>query len=502
MNRRDNDSATNITSRTVLLIVSLLFIVLPFSFVSFPPSTDLPQQLGQIHLLAEILEGRTELYSINWFAPNNLVYLLLAASEFLFSPPLSGKIALIILVLLWVGSVFYLSWKRQRPMENAVLAAPFVYNQSLYWGFLNFLIGWPFFVLWLVQSSKPMDKRNWLFMLMLSLFLYGSHALWFLIGSFWLLLYSIIHWKTWKSFVSRMSCIVPIGVLSVVWYTMFSSTLKASYFETVPKWINNPIERLAPEYIVKSMLGGLRGNLEPVVSLIILGWIVLTFLTNRRQIKSKTDKTLLICSLFFAAIMLFAPERFMNTILLSERWFPCAIILLLLGLPAPAINKNLLRAAAITLLIVFSIQTARTWHLFEQKELSGLMDSLSRLPDRQRVLGLDFAKKSELVRGRPFLQMYAYSQVLKGAALNFSFAEHNSLIVRYKEPPEVKWTPLLDWFPEHLNYRDFSFFDYALVNAEVAMHSQLSSLKILDPVTNKGRWRLYRVVHGEKDSQR
>ena len=144
---------------------------------------------------------------------------------------------------------------------------------------------------------------------------------------------------------------------------------------------------------------------------------------------------------------------------------------------------------------MFSAETARRWYLFEERELSGLQASLKMLPEKQRVLGLDFVKRSEFLKGRPFLQVFAYAQVFKGGDLNFSFAEHASGIVRYKNPRKSSWTQSLEWSAERVNYRDFQFFDYALINGNAITHSWALSFELLEPVTENGRWRLYRIKH-------
>ena len=65
--------------------------------------------------------------------------------------------------------------------------------------------------------------------------------------------------------------------------------------------------------------------------------------------------------------------------------------------------------------------------------MSGLKEALSAVPSTPRVLGLDFVKESAFIKGRPFLQTVAYTQALKGGEINFSFAEHASGIVAYRE---------------------------------------------------------------------
>lgn len=398
-----------------------------------------------------------------------------------------------LLVLLWVGAIFLLASNRHRPFENAVLASTLVFNLTLYWGFLNFLIGWPFFALWLIHSLKQIDKKGWFLLVILSLLLYASHVMWFLLGSIWLLVYSLLHWKGWKSALYRLSSLAPIGIAASIWYPQLAFA-RFIRFDVAAYWITSPFQRLLPSYIVDSMFGGIKGHLEPSIALAILVWIVLALYSNRHNLKEKTDSQLLWCAAIFIAIMLFAPEKYLNTIYFSQRWFPCGVILLLIALPRPKFNRNVVLIVPITLLTIFSILTTKAWYLFEQRELSGLRNSLNKIPENQRVLGLDYVKTSSFIKGRPFLQIYAYAQALRGADLNFSFAEHSSGIVAYKKPRNVPWTLGLDWNAEEVRYKDLRYFDYVLINGSNEVHSRYSAIPYLRPVTLNERWHLYKVV--------
>jgi hypothetical protein len=451
--------------------------------------------MSQIRLLLLTLKGESNQYHIQWLAPNNLVYVLLSGTWFLFSPFLSGKITLVLLVILWAGAIFLLASSSHRPFENAVLALPLIFNLALYWGFLNFLIGWPVFALWFIQSQKPINKKSWLLLAILSVFLYASHALWFLIGSLWLFICVLLRWKGWKSVLYRLSSLAPIGIAASIWYPKLSSA-RVLRFDVAAYWITSPLQRLHPSYIVNSMFGGVKGYLEPFFASAILVWIILALYSNRYHLKEKTDSLLLFCAAIFIAIMLFAPEKYLNTIYFSQRWFPCGIISLLLALPPPRLifNKKIFLIISVALLAIFSIRTTQLWHLFDQKELSGLQSSLNEIPKNQRILGLDYIKASSFIKGRPLLQIYAYSQALKGADLNFSFAEHSSGIVAYKKQRNVPWTLGLDWNAEKVRYKDLKYFDYVLINGGNDIHSRFSTVPYLQPITLNERWRLYKVI--------
>jgi hypothetical protein len=476
-----------------LVVTAAVIALLPLLFVSFPPATDLPQHLGQVYLLTEVLGGNAGELTIDWYGPNNLIYALIAANALVLPPQFSGRVTMMILVLLWVGAAFHLARDRGRAAESAVLAVPLVYNACFYWGLLNFLIGWPFFVLWVSQSLKQVNKRRWVFLLLLSVLLYASHALWFLMGCVWLLVRSLYPWR-WKRAVYRLSTLVPVGLVAILWYSSLSSAREVAGFDTAPHWFVMPFARLAPDYLANTMFGGVRGALEPAAALVVLAWIALSFFSNRRRIKDATDLPLLAAAFLLTVIVLLGPDKFMNTILFSERWFPCAVILLILALPRPTVNMRLTRVAVLCALLLFSAQTARSWRFFQQRELSGLSESLEALPENQLVLGLDYVKTSRYIKGRPFLQIYAYAQAYKGGDLNFSFAQHSSGIVRYRSPRKYDWTPSLDFMPEMAKRGDFRYFDYVLVNGGGQLHLQLSDMPDLEPASQVGKWHLYRVI--------
>jgi hypothetical protein len=194
-------------------------------------------------------------------------------------------------------------------------------------------------------------------------------------------------------------------------------------------------------------------------------------------------------------VSLAAPDKYLNTISFASRWFPAAVVLLLLSLPRPKLHRAIAMAFPLTMIAAGALVTSSAWRGFERDELSGLNESLGAIPDSSSTLGLDFIKLSAYVRGRPFLQTFAYSQVLHGGELNFSFVLHGTGIVAIAEPPAFTWTPNLEWYPEAVDVRDFRQFDVALVNGTDEMHNTLRKLGVAVPMTFSGRWRAYRCVH-------
>ena len=188
------------------------------------------------------------------------------------------------------------------------------------------------------------------------------------------------------------------------------------------------------------------------------------------------------------------PDRHVNTVRFSQRWIPPAFSFLLLSMPTVKVGKNVMRVLMALITTGFFLFTAVSWKNFESEELLGLKVSLERLPEKSRVIGLSYIKESSLIKGRPFIQIFAYGQVYKGGELNFSFADFGPSLVVYREFRRKPWTRGLEWYPERVRRNDFSFFDYAIINASKELHLSIASDPHLHPVTDEGTWRLYEVL--------
>lgn len=485
-------------SRLFFILISLGLVLLPFLWVHYPPSSDLPQHVAQVRLFFEALDDPSGPYRIQWGAPNNLVYVLLGTGWAMGGPENAGRIALIFLAVLWTAEAAFLAARKGKPPETAVLVSVLVFNQSLYWGFFNFLVGWPVFILWFVLTTKKSDNpfrwKDFFLYAAVAFLLLQSHALWFALGTAWLVLYNLFRKTRAKAFAAKILGLLPCAIYSVLWYPTLSASRASAGFDTAAHWFQSPVERLFPTNLLNSVFGGLRGMTESVLFCGLAAWAGIALWENRSKLKDKIDRDLLLAACLLLGIAWLAPDKYMNTINFASRWLPCGLIMLLLAVPAPFAKPALRKLAAFGLLAAFTISTGLVWVRWEREEMSGLREALAAVPSTPRILGLDFVKESDLVKGRPFLQTFAYAQALKGGEVNFSFAEHASGIVAYKERRRVLWTPGLEWFAEKVKKTDFGYFDFALVNGNIDIHRILAGRKEITPVTLEGRWRLYRVV--------
>jgi hypothetical protein len=480
--------------RSWLALLCCLFVAAPFLFVTFPPITDLPQQSAQIRLFLETLHDPSgSLYKIQWFTPYSLSYLMLGISWALFGGQNAGRIAMLAIAMLWAISIHLTASRRDRSSAAATLSCLFILNHMVYWGFYSFEIGWPAFLVWFSLnaegSSDRFSLRDALMWLGCALILYMSHVLWFMAGVAWLALRGIVFRRPVKETLMRMAYVAPLVVVAWIWYP----SLAGSSMATPPLWGSGPISRLAFSWLSDAALGGIKGPAVSFFFAAALGWVLASVVQHRKNLKNLIDKELLLAAGLFFVFVLLLPDKYMNTIRFGQRWMPPAIIMLLLAVPPPIFRPLLRQASALVVVAAFSITATTAWVRFEQKELSGLKEALAALPSSPKVLGLDLVQKSDLIEGYPFIQVFAYSQVLKGGMLNFSFAEFSPCLVVFKKRFEKPWTQGLEWFPRLVRESDFQHFDYVLINGTEQIHAASMAQSQLTPVTNVGRWRLYRV---------
>ena len=468
-------------------------VAVPFLVVRFPPVTDLPQHVAQIRLFLEALADPGGAYRIQWFTPYSAAYALLGAAWALAPPADAGRYAVLALGVLWTLAVHALAARRQRSVAAAVLASVLFFNHTLYWGFLSFAVGWLAFVVWLLITTRAPDQgssaKESVQYCAVAALLYVSHVLWLAAAVLWLLVVSVLHRIPVAMTARRLISIAPVLIAVAIWYPH----LAASGFRSETVWAVVPTARLSCGWLARSVLGGLRGPGESLFLLIAAAWAAAGLWQNRAALTARLDWDLLAAALLLFVLALLLPDKYTNTIQFAARWMPAAAILFVLAVPAPITVERLQPALAFAAAAVFCLATAIAWQRFERDELSGLPDVLAALPDGQRVLGLDFVKDSAVIEERPFLQTFAWAQVVHGGTLNFSFAGFAPSLVVFRDRHQRPWTGGLEWFPEWVRASDFRYFDYAIVNGSDPQHRQLAAQTDLLPQTDQGRWRLYRI---------
>ena len=486
----------------------------PLLAVRWAPLADLPQQAAQVRLFLEAVGDPASPYVVQWGAPNSLALSVLGLAWAIASPLAAGRVAMLLLALAWVAAVHLLAWRRGRSAAAAALASVLVFNQSLYWGFYSFVLGFPVFAGWLLltladesspgpspggspggaaeERRRPLRRAPWF--LAGAVLLYLAHALWLAAGLGWLALESALSWRRRRpvEHLVRWLAVAPVAARAAWWF----ASIGESDFATPAIWGTVPWERLPPAALAEAAFGGLAGRIEPLLLALLLAWPALAIVTRRGL--SGGDGRLAAVGAMLLAPALLLPDKYTNTILFDDRWMPVALVLLLLAAPAPVGRpwKARWAPAALATLALLAQGTVTTlvWRRVEAEEMNGLDAALAALPESPRVIGLQLGPPSRFLRAAPFGHVYAYAQVARGGELNFSFAQFASSPVVYPAPRRIGWTPNLELLPDQVRTSDFRHFDFALIRAPDALHGEIAGGDVLEPVTGEGWWRLYRVL--------
>ncbi len=474
-------------------LFALAATAIPFLVVRFPPITDLPQHAAQARLFGEALTDPQSPYVVQWLTPYGLATFLVRACWVIFGPREAGRVAALVLALLWVGAVHWFARRRGRDADVAVLASILVFNHTLYWGFFSFQLGLPLFLVWLELECRlrrlPLGWSGAATLFAAAALLYFTHVLWFAVAALWLVAMGLVARRPVREQVKRGLVVAPFGGLAVWWFPH----LAARGFTSATFWDSPGIARLTPTRIVDAMFGGLRGSAEPIVVACLLLWLAAAVWAVRRRWRQAIDRELALIAAGFLIAAIVLPYKLENTIRFGQRWMPLAMLFALLAAPVPALGPRLRRLIGAALLVGLVGATASAWIAFEAVELVGLEESLAALPDDRRLLGLNYEPESPRIAGYPTLQTFAYSQVLHGGTLNFSFADFAPCLVVYRQPRERPWTSGLEWFPRWARHSDFQYFDYVLLHGDAAAHQIMAERAGLVPVSASLPWRLYRI---------
>ena len=491
------------TPYLVSTLACAALVAIPFLAVTIPPITDLPQQTAQVRLLLETVGGDDSTYRVQWLNPNKLGYAPLLLAWLTNEPIDAGRVGVLIIGLVWVAAVHALARATGRPAAAAALASIFFFNHLTYWGLFNFLIGLPVFALWFVlidrlAPEEPGWRDGWQ-LLAVAVLLYSAHVLWLAGGLVWLVTAGLVRRLPLLGILRRLAWVAPVLVTVLVWYPR----LQTSGFVSRTVWGRSPLGRLHPEWWLNSALGGLEGWVEPVLALATLGWLILGLWTNRpvaarNEIggpeRDRGHRDLLLAGALFIAAALCLPAVTQATVLFASRWLPAGIVLLVLACPQPRLRPALRAAVPYVMLASLTVASAAVWIEYENREIEGLHESLAAVPPGQRLLGLDYVRTSELIKGFPFYHLYAYGQVIHGSDLARSFANFgSSLVVFHDLPREFPWTEGLDWRARKIRKSDMDHFQHVLIFGPPEIHALFLADRRLTPLTSPRPWRLYRI---------
>src|SRR6478752_10727200 len=160
---------------TTFLATALLFAALavlldgPIWLVKLVPTQDGPVHLAQADLIARfgwggaLQEPAASFYQWNpRIEPNSAIYLLLAGLIRLTGDALiANSLFLSLYGLLWIGAAYVACRSEtERPVLPTLLMLPLAFGVFIHWGFYNFALGVPMFLLFASYWRSVGERRN------------------------------------------------------------------------------------------------------------------------------------------------------------------------------------------------------------------------------------------------------------------------------------------------------------------------------------------------------
>lgn len=495
--RRDDHAAASF--EWTLVIAVILATLVPCLVTRFVPATDLPQHLAQIRLARDVLSGVDVAHTIRWGAPNTLVYLPLAVAYALFGPMVAGRVIIALLSVASLGAVAIAARVLRRSPVAVIVAAPFVFDHVLSWGFLNFIAGWPLFVAWIVVTPRADERARvrrdpFFTRVVLAFALALGHVLWLAAACAYTAWLCVASRDGAKPAIRRALPLVPALLYSLAVTVRSGAFRVASGFDMAVHFHTPVWSRLSLPWLEQATLGALRSPFEWIAFAAGFAWIVTGLLSARRDGR-RADPTLAAAAATLAIAAMFLPDMAFDTVFLAERFAPYAAMLAILAAPAPRIAPRAIAIAATSIACALVTATALAWHRFDRDEMSGLPAALAQTAPSTRVVGVDFVLDSRWLRGEPFLQVFAYASAVRGAPLAFSFAQHATGLVRTNQPVPLRIETAGTFeatgaFPAAA----LDLGDVVIVHADEARHASLQRDSRLHALNDTGSWRSYRVT--------
>jgi hypothetical protein len=161
--------AAGFAAVAVLLVALAVLLDFPIWLVKLVPTQDGPVHLAQADLIARfgwggtLQEPASSFYQWNpRIEPNSAVYLLLAGLIRLTGNPLMANTVFLSLYgLLWIAAAFTVCRaETERPLFPMLLLLPLAFGVFIHWGFYNFALGVPLFLLFASFWHKSRERGD------------------------------------------------------------------------------------------------------------------------------------------------------------------------------------------------------------------------------------------------------------------------------------------------------------------------------------------------------
>lgn len=478
-----------------LFLAVVLLSVAPLWIGSYLPMVDMPQHAAQIGALRELLQGNatfTQLFEVNWFTPYLLGYLLLYVLALVM--PLTAATQLLVscavmAVPLLTGTLLRAAGADERWKW---LAIPASFSFAFYWGFLSFMVAFPFallFLLYAIRYAHAPNLRNGTLIAVFAVFLFFCHII--ALAFISLVAFGYVLGRDVRDLKTLVLRLLP-----------FAAPLPLMFVWLLMTYQNEQLAREAP------VIYG------PLLNRLIM---LLVQPAGREALQSPA-----ICALVTGSILVLPPLTGSTASRRRERWLPLAIgLLLFLAIPAYALNTAFLYQRlglflvplwllawdpplagrgrfewvgmmVVALWIVTSIARFATF----ARETESFRAVMAQMEPGRRVASMVVDNASPLFATPVYLHFPAWYQASRRGIVDFNFADFYPQPVRYKSDAGPRISDELGWYPTAFQWeRDGGArYDYFVVKAsfDASPHIFKERLDSVQLVARSGWWWLYR----------
>ncbi len=496
------------------LALSWVLVAVPVLTVErYPPILDLPQLFEQVRLFEEVVAGSRPDLELNLWSPNKLAYAVLFPAWWLGGPALAPRLTAWALAALVLAGCAWMIRRLELPGERLLWCVPWIWNVAYQVGLAHFLLGIVPALFWLGELVRQPRGEETKFQLALrglgfGFLLYLSHALWLLwAGAIW----AVVGWARRTAWQQHLARGVGFGlpfVLASLWYLGLEERgwqQQTYWYLSLPRrWWN-------AESVAAHFLGVQRGGFEPAILLVMIGFFLWGWVSNRKRAVRVDDpvvaaqlllrRVLLGVGFVLVLVALLGPEAYGDTALFGRRWGWVAGLLLLFSTPEPAGSAWMKRLLAGCLAAIATASAALAWLQADAVAFRPLKRLLDQIESGERVFGVDWFGPPPPFWVPVNRHAVVYAAVERGAETNFSFAEFPTSLVTYRDPPVQRgWRHRAQEGPKVLTRPDLDSFDWVLRSGRPEDQLQFGRAFQLQPVAQDGIWTLWKGLRKEINS--
>ena len=481
-----------------------LALTLPCLVYRYLPMVDLPQHEAIVSIMLNLRERMFGFDAYYAWAPERTLYLVPygLAAGLAQTMPLHRAInvvAFLATIAYPIGIVSYLR-AMKRPAYLGLIALPVVYNQSFFWGFINFnlSVGLAFFTISLLIGVWSKPKA--VFVALLSCLVALTHVYGLaVLGSYWCL------WLLTGERCEarrRVPALAPAALLLTTWFALVVRARGFTEFD----WngISGRWSRL-----LESVVGGWRGHSEQM-GLLLSALAILAFFRHSVPLSFKRWRQLSVHQrvvwVFIATNLLFyflMPELPLAATKSSFRHAQLAIMAVPLTLgsdPPDGISSwARLCLCGIGLWTMFFSWTHFSRFDAEARSFDAILDAI---PPRSRIAQLTYDRRGKVASVPAYMHFAAYAQAQHGGLLAVSFpARFWNMPIALNanfDPPEIPQD--LEWNPQFFGMAHLDrYFDTVVLRAGLNQTFRLPKPFPYQLQLNSGPWWLFRKVESVHD---